>query len=68
MIVSPGTNDKPLSMPQLEEEGSTEKRELKKGVNLRVERGVSQGVESAPKRGVNQGVERGVNYRRPPRP
>ena len=45
-----------------EEEGSTEKRELKKGVNLRVERGVSQGVKSAPERGANQGVERGVDY------
>ena len=43
-----------------EEEGSTEKRELKKGVNLRVERGVSQGVESAPERGAEKRELRGV--------
>ena len=56
---------KKLSMLQLEEEeGSTEKRELKKGVNLRVERG----VESGPERGVKSALERGVNYKRPPAP
>ena len=48
----------------MEEEGSTEKRELKKGVNLRVERG----VESALERGVERGANPGVNYRRPPKP
>ena len=40
----------------VEEEGSTAKRELKKGVNLGVSQGVERGAEKRELRGADKGV------------